>query len=259
MSTVFACTALNGVNKTGNLKPDASGYYTLVLGALGIENSMGDVYDVQSGEKCLKSSPDLLARINEGKLRAEWGHPLQQPGQTRRDYFLRLLRIEEKNVCAHIREFQIDDSGSVKDKNGQSIVSIIGKVKPEGPYGQYLAEQLENPHANCCFSIRSFTRDIKMPNGRYVKHLDEVVTWDAVNDCGLKPANKFDSPALEHLYTAEFNKDIISSAKKHLQAMGTGMENSSEMRTINRLLGSRGWVEPVVGKTKLVLPPSAAW
>ena len=33
MSASYSCTALVGSNKTGVLKPDADGYYTVVLGA----------------------------------------------------------------------------------------------------------------------------------------------------------------------------------------------------------------------------------
>ena len=47
----YSCTALLGTNKAGVLKPDAEGYYTVVLGALNFYNSAGDFYPYESAKK----------------------------------------------------------------------------------------------------------------------------------------------------------------------------------------------------------------
>ena len=96
---VFACTALLGTNKAGILKPDASGYYTLVLGALNIFNNGGAYYPYgESAQMLFKESSSFIRRINNGALRGEYGHPRMLPGMSMRDYMSRITDIMEDKV-----------------------------------------------------------------------------------------------------------------------------------------------------------------
>ena len=56
MSINYSCTALVGSNKSGVLKPDADGYYTVVLGALNFFNSAGHYYPLEPAEKLFADS-----------------------------------------------------------------------------------------------------------------------------------------------------------------------------------------------------------
>lgn len=253
-------------NKTGLIKADATGYYLICLGALGIENSVGHIYDVEAGEQALML-PDFQNNIRERKLRAEWGHPLPLPGQSRSDYFLRLTRIDEKFQCAHIRSVEIDKTGKIQH-NGKPVVAFIGEVRPTGPYGEYLEKQLQNPDENVCFSIRSFTRDATDPRtGKKIKYLEEILTFDCVNNCGIAPATKFTSPALEaasrvlsgSVYESFSDRDLML-AKHSLQQNSFGLESSlASAAMIDRLLKQSRWTEKPLSKTRIAYPPSVKW
>lgn len=221
----YSCTALMGTNKSGALKPDGDGYYTVVLGALDFYNSAGDFYPYDSAKDLFDESSSLMRRIKNGACRAEYGHPKKSPGMTDREFLSRILTIHEDKVCCHIKEVYIDRN-SVKGPDGKPVVAIIGKVKPSGPYGQVLKEQLENPSENVCFSIRSLTKDIF--DGRVNrKNLMQVICWDYVNEPGISVANKYQSPALESA-----NDDLITFTAEHFSSVKemqkcVGMEASS--------------------------------
>lgn len=222
----FSCTALLGTNKAGSLKPDENGYYTLILGALDTYNSAGDFYPFKSAKEIFQESSSLMRRIKNGACRAEYGHPKKLPGMSDRDFLQRILSIHEDKVCAHIKEVTLDHSG-IKDNNGRAVIAIIGKIKPAGPYGQILKEQLENKDENVCFSIRSLTKDV-WEGGVNKKNLMQVVCWDYVNEPGISVANKYQSPALESA-----NDDIVTFTTKHfedirdMQKKSVGMESNT--------------------------------
>ena len=91
----YQCTALMGTNKKGSLKCDADGYYNVVLGALDYYNSSGAFYAYEPAKKLFDQSSTLQRRITKGVLRGECGHPKFQPGQSKKDFMMRVLSIEE--------------------------------------------------------------------------------------------------------------------------------------------------------------------
>ena len=199
MKTVhYGCTALIGTNKVGKLQPDENDWYPMVLGALEYENSVGDIYTLSSAQEFFKEGSSLIRRIQNGQLRAEYGHPKKEPGMTDRQYLERILTIEETRVCAHIKEVFIDFNNVKDPKTGRTIIAIRGKVKPSGPYGQYLKEMLDDPDMNVAFSVRSLTMN-RMVGFRQHKDFTQIVTWDYVTEPGLAPANKYSVPQLESL------------------------------------------------------------
>lgn len=192
----LSCTALLGTNKGGTLKPDADGYYNdIVLGALDVFNAGGAFYPEATARHLFQESSSLMRRIASGNLRGEYGHPRQQPGQTIDQFVARVRDIYEPNVCMHIRSVRVDYT--FKNLQGQPVIAILGSVRPSGPRGPALKEQLENPHEDVCFSIRSLTHDT-LGNGRVNKNFKLIVTWDYVNEPGLDVARKWNSPSLEN-------------------------------------------------------------
>lgn len=210
----YGCTALVGTNKSGTLKPDEFGRYDMILGALEYPNSVGDIYTLKSAQEFFKEGSSLLRRIQNGQLRAEYGHPKKQPGMSERDFLERILTIEETLVCCHISDVYID-MGSVKDpKTGRPIITFRGKVKPSGPYGQVLKEMLDDPKQNVAFSIRSLTLN-RQVGFRQHKDFTQIITWDYVNEPGLAPANKYAVPTLEqHGFTEKTIQEILQSQVK---------------------------------------------
>lgn len=216
MSTIhYGCTALVGTNKSGILKPDEDGRYEMILGALEYPNSVGDIYTLKSAQEFFKEGSSLMRRIKNGQLRAEYGHPKRLPGMGERDYLERILTIEETKVCAHISDIYID-MHSVKDPvTGASVITIRGKVKPSGPYGQALKEMLDDPKQNVAFSVRSLTFN-RQVGFRQHKDFTQIVTWDYVNEPGLAPANKYQVPTLESLaFTLDTVRELASYANKN--------------------------------------------
>jgi hypothetical protein len=259
MSASYSCTALVGSNKTGVLKPDADGYYTVVLGALNFFNSAGQYYPLEPAKKLFDESSILVRRAKSGDLRMEYGHPKFQPGMSKKDYLYRIMDIYEVNVCAHIAAVWLDDK-VVKDDRGNPIVAILGKIKPSGPHGAVLKEQLENAKENVCFSIRSITDDYRDATGQVFKIIKEIYTWDYVNEPGISAARKWLSPALESLGTEmTFEPKHLIAAANLARLVNNGME-SNISAAVTRTMESLGWAtDNRFTKSELILPPSARW
>lgn len=227
----YGCTALMGTNKVGRLRCDKDGWYDMILGALEYENSVGDIYTVESAKKFFEEGSSLMRRIANGQLRAEYGHPKKLPGMTDREYLQRILTIEETMVCCHIREVYIDYNNVKCPKTGRTIIAFRGKVKPSGPYGQYLKEMLDDPNMNVAFSVRSLTMN-RMVGFRQHKDFTQIVTWDYVTEPGLAPANKYSVPTLEAHYDINFQlEDIKAIAEKRYS-----LESSALAREITDIL-----------------------
>lgn len=230
----FGFTALNGLNKTGSIKPEEDGYYPVVLGGLDIYNSANQFYPYQPAKELFTGSSQLMRRVSSGALRGEYGHPKFMPGMSQDSYAQRILAIWEENVSHHIKEITLDFD-NYKDPSGRKCIAIIGKVKPSGPRGEDLRSSLENRDENVCFSIRAFTRDETY--GRTTNRiLRNIVTWDYVNEPGISIANKFASPALEEI------SDVVFTRKNFERAAslpGIGME--SVRLTTSELFESLGW------------------
>jgi hypothetical protein len=147
----------------------------------------------------------------------------------------RVLRIDEKNVCAHISEVYLDFN-NVRDRNGRPIIAIMGKVKPAGPHGPALEESFNNPREEVCFSIRAFTVDEKIA-GIKQRNISEVVTFDHVTEPGIAQARKYYAPALESLCESNFTREAMVSAVKPIP----GLALESNVMTPHHLFKVMGW------------------
>ena len=237
-SVKFACTSLAGVNKTGTLKKDKDGYYELVVGALNVFNSAGQLYVYEQAKHLFEESSQLVRRARRGALRGEYGHPKFVPGMTNEQFAGRVLSIDEAMVCCHHKEITLDYSGRVKDERGQPVLAIISKIMPSGPYGAVLEKQLDNPNENVCFSIRAFTDDFR-ERGVTKRVLKTIVTWDYVNEPGIAAAEKFKSPALEGLLDHHFSRGELERSVRATQQAGFAQE--SALLTADELFKSMGW------------------
>lgn len=216
MSTIkLNSEALLGVNKAGTLKPDAQGWYDVILGALEYPNSYGAVYKTDPVQEILNGDSIFARRLRKGCLIGELGHPMPETGQSEQEYLARVMRIEEKCESHTIKEVVIDTT--LKDVKGNRYIGIRGKIKPSGPYGRVLEQKFADPDMNVCFSVRSFTRD-KFANGRLEKYTTSIVTWDCVGEPGLEKANKYNSPSLE-----SYAMTVDPTALRAIATRRTGM------------------------------------
>lgn len=192
----FACTVLSGMNKQGILRPDEFGYYTQPLGGLNVFNSAGDHYDYEGAKNLFESSSAFMRRVSTACLKSEEGHPVRQPGQTDESFIQRVMRIDENRVCAHISEIWLDFD-NVRDKDGNKVIAIMGKVKPnDSNFGNALKGSYDNPKEDVCFSIRAFTTDRRI-GGVTRRTLVDIITFDHVVEPGIAFARKYHSPSLE--------------------------------------------------------------
>ena len=193
----FVATPLAGSNKTGILRPDARGYYRMYVGALNVINSAGMYYPFEAAKHIFTDgSSEFMRRVADRALRGELGHPKRLPGMTDAQFFGRLLSIYEENVCVFFNEIILDFDNSY-DEQGNKVIGILADLMPDGPHAAVLQRQIDNPDANCSYSIRSFTRDHLVGNLIH-RDIKKVVTFDNVNEPGIGLAKKKYAPGLEN-------------------------------------------------------------
>jgi len=233
----FSGTMLQGTGKEGVLRPDADGYYTVVLGGMNVHNSVGEYYVYEQAKMLFDRNSHFMRRMREGLLKCEVGHPFKEPGMSEQDFIRRILTIREPNTCAFIKEIELDFDNYF-DKTGLPMVAIIGKIAPSGPHGAALREALERPGENVCFSIRSFTEDY-MQRGKCMRILREIITFDWVTEPGIHIAKKFNSPALESFGDMEITRRMLDSIAKAPTLPGVGQESSNARA--KELIHTLGW------------------
>lgn len=227
--TSYACTAVTPTGAKRILTPDATGYYNVVLGALNVSNARGEFYPALNEVKALfTASSDLQRRIAAGQLYAEAGHPTFSAGMSKRDIIMRVLHLEEKNFCAHIKEVYLD-SDSVTDAASGKLITIFGRVKPHGNFGNQLKESLETPDINTAFSVRSLTEDVAEPSGRYLKILRQIITWDMVASPGIANATKYRNPTMEEYSTHRVDEKMMVAIANVAREFGVGMESTTRL------------------------------
>lgn len=243
----YGCTALLGVNKKGIIKPDAQGYFEITVGGFNVHNYGGAYYPLGQAQKLFEESGPLMRRIKAGVLRGELGHP-PQDGLSPSAYFKRLNEIRETQVCCHFGSVVLDFD-NYKAKSGFPMVAVRARVKPSGPYGDTLLKSLENPEEETCFSIRAAVVPA-MEGGREVRYVEDIVTWDYVNEGGIAIARKYYSMALESMggAAAELGESLIITPAmlQHakVEAVRTmGLESNDTQRLAN-LQQRLGWTRP---------------
>ena len=244
MSLVYQNSLIIGTTKIGKVKPDANGYRELVLGAFNCDNSAGAHYPLEPVKNMLVKSSSLMRRISDRALRSEYGHP-RRNNMSPVEFLARVMDISEQCVCNHILKIDLDEERIVDETTGKKVAAIIGWVLPSGPYGPALDKQFDNPEENVCYSIRSITNDATNAQGQLVKTIKEIITWDYVNEPGIRFAKKRYSPALESLHFDDepamtnisddvmdytiFSEATILAAKAYTKTMGVGNESMDSM------------------------------
>lgn len=255
------CTALIGLNKSGHLKPDEDGYYTVVLGALNFRNSVGEIYTERSARAIFEQSSSFMRRMRAGYCRGEYGHP-KRAQMTDDEWLVRIMTTYEDRVCMHISEVWID-MDSVKYR-GAPVVAIMGKIKPSGPYGAVLKESLDNPKENVAFSVRSLT-DNYYEAGIVHKDFARIEGWDFVIEPGLAPANKYANPGLEsHVVLLESGDEVFTFSQEAMeQAVVRAKTNKLAKVSLESLDGLESMLRDTRQRTRLKAdghkPKSSVW
>lgn len=231
MSMSFEVTALKGVNRVGNIKRLDNEYLEVILGALEFDNSGGAVYDQQRVERILSANGMFQKRIAQGYLRGEWGHPKEYDYPVYKHFVQRIHTIDERNWAFHIRKVWINPNFILP--NGQRICAIMGEIKPTGANNEAFEKILANPDENLAFSIRSMATD-RVIGGKIRKFIDNIITWDLVNEPGISCANKYMSPSCESAVVVPVNVAVVQAMA--LESTAVAMESSfiDTVAVINR-------------------------
>jgi hypothetical protein len=207
-----------------NIKPDENGYMEFNLGRFNTFNLQGQFYKFDPVKKLFQDpNSSLQRRLHNGFLKGENGHPVLASGMSKEDYFRRLLEIREDNICCHIKELRTVDLGmqEIGCPNGQNIIQVKGKIKPDGPLGGMLEARLKDPDMNVAFSIRTLTRDY-MYAGIHYKDVVSFITYDHVIEPGIYTSNKWSTAGLESIALTSLDLDNNES----LQEIVTTLEKS---------------------------------
>lgn len=215
-------TILGKFNKKGILKADAHGYRTLVLGGFGTTNESGIWYDAPSAIAAMNGNDSVMRRkLYKQMLFGEADHP-NVDGLTPEAAMKRLLEIRIQNKSHHIKDIRIV-TDKYRDFKGRYFVAVEGDIAPsDNQYGRDLEKDLDNPHQNTAFSIRSLLDTTRStPTKRYIKI---PITWDRVDEPGIAMAMKYYSPACESLNPLELKNfkcgndvvmDVMEDIRKH--------------------------------------------
>ena len=247
-------TTIKANTQNADLKKDDKGYYYVTLGALNVFNSANEFYILDKSVEDLftKDSSVLMRRLKAGYLKGEVGHPKLEQGMTREQFFARNMRIDERNVCVHIRDIILEetdiDSGF---GDGSKVVTVSGWVKPSGPHAEALERDLENPDVNVAFSIRSFTNN-RLQNGVVVKRIGQVITWDWVTEPGIASANKWTKLGIESRDVVSLDlEDIANSDENINECFNCSLESNDEREIVKEMITNFRHVDKSKNKTFL--------
>lgn len=234
---------LAGSNKAGIIKPNEKGYFPLTLGAFEATNESGIFYPMTpTVESCMKESSPFMRRTHSGNLRGELEHPRFEPGMSMPAYLNRLRFIDIRNECCHFGGIQLTRA---KDHTGASVIRVDGLVKPSGVHLLALERALQNTEEDVCFSVRSIVKQV-YEGGRYVNYIQELVTWDRVNEPGIRIARKYMSPGLESFMDDDgsmiITPDILDAAERDSTfAKAAGLEGVGEAISTTMIRTALGW------------------
>lgn len=236
----YGNTVLKGTQKSGELKPDGNGYYTVVLGALGVQNSVGEEYvNTAKARSTFEQNSSLMRRISQGLLRGEWGHPDPSQYPNMMLFDKRVRTIKEDRISHHISAIWLEKV----EYMGMNVLGILGKIRPSGPFGPALKDALENPNENVTFSGRYFS-NISKEGGRIQREIHTVATWDFVSEPGIAQSSKYASPTLESFGEAIFHSAMLQAQarteEKNRQANeeyeSASLESKGEIITADQIL-----------------------
>ena len=259
----FGVSALQGTNKAGVLKQDDKGYINgMALGALNSFNARGEFYSGDDADvlALFREGSEFLIRLKDGRISGENGHPEQEPGETDEAFVCRFSRVTEKRICCFHAEIWLGEKSVASD--GFNVIPVYGKTAPAGELMYVFTEALRRPEENICFSLRGGTFD-RMYSGVKYRLLRHIITYDKVQDPGLKTAKRWNSLALESgksLVLPELTPhidvypDLLDSSIEFAKRAYGATESTSMLMTFGEVLknvhgfkhnpdmnGSRGW------------------
>ncbi len=239
MAKVANITISRSLAGNKKLTPDADGYYRVIFGAYNVLSTRGDVHLADGLKEALEDKGNILnRRLVPGRLRSEADHPEYEPGMTKEQFILRNINIDPGRVCAHIKEVRYIETDEPSGVPGVgNVVLIEGLVRPSGVMSKGLADSLANPHEDTCFSVRSITDDV-FRNGRYYKKIKQIITWDWVNEPGIKYASKLNGLTVESMDVGACYMEDLINIKEDLMDREVTTESEAQLDMVTELINS---------------------
>lgn len=198
--------------KLGRPRPDELGYYDIPVAVLGIPTENKTYYHVGEFVDQITNATSYVNRmLKDGKLYGEYGHP-DIAKMELGDQLARLNRIDEERMSHHFRSLRTGD------KTEDGGVLVVAKIKPHGPYGAQVQENLDNPLMNTAFSLRSIAQ-AEMKGGLVHRRMRKLVTYDYVAAGGYMQAAKRYSPAMESLSVAMLPNHTVQFTEAAMESL----------------------------------------
>lgn len=231
----FSAERLRTGGNQGIIKPDAAGYYEMCIGGFNVANAGGAFYTAESATRLFSANGDLMRRLATRNLRGEAGHPRRPPGMSDTDWVNRCLDVDEARSCVYWSKFTLDESYGRNNPHlgNPEMVGVMGRFRPGGAMGDFLARDMEDPETDVSFSVRAFSREVKN-RGRTIYDMQVLTTYDYVNEPGVWTSSKVNTGTsrgaltMESMSTTNISRstvmDLVDTARK-AKRLGSTMES----------------------------------
>lgn len=233
-SFVFSAAAPVGENT--QLEQDGNGYYYCNLGEIDAYNEAGNFYLAKGVEDLIKNESGAFYRkLTRGYLKGETNHPKYVAGMSKHQWIMRNLDIDKDRVSHSIRQIDLIPTGIKTigpDGIPRETIKIKGWIKP---IDDRLKKDLDDPNANVAFSVRCLTEDVEIKPGIFIKTIVELITFDWVEEPGIRTANKFATVSGESLNSISISLEDISSLTVNIVKSTSGVSTESSESIIDTL------------------------
>lgn len=146
-----------GRNLVKELKPDADGYYRVVLGDYSENSLSGRKYSQESISKA------FINRIKRSPMYVELGYPNLRD-LSDNEKISRTMQVDENRMCGVITIGELDGT------------KMMGRFKPIGPFANVVRDMLCEPNEELCFGMRSINKPAMWPYAEVI----QLATFDLI-------------------------------------------------------------------------------
>lgn len=152
-------------------KKNDDGSFEVVLGNSAVRSRNGLVFPA---ERLRNEIIKLNVRAKQGTALAEIGFPKRVPGEDIDTFRLRFTTVDLERVCARFTDFRVEDDNPTNPR-------IVATVRPAGPFGDLVREQLEAGGEQVYFGAR-FSADHRTEDAAPKLALNHFITFDLVSE-----------------------------------------------------------------------------
>lgn len=228
-------------NTGGLLTKDKDGYYSVMLGAINVNSRNGVFYNGNEDiQKLFTSGSVFFDRVQSKLVESEYDHPDYNsiPGTTKEakdaNYMQRLLRIDPNLVCGVFKDITLVPTNNYEPGSKLPMITIKGKIKPQGPFGDRVRGYLDDPTVNTAFSLRCWRRCMGTSCDITIPVTFDFVPIEALP--GIAIADKLNSIGLETLQQG--NIEITDMSLEDLVAGLETLADSKLENSVKALLNS---------------------